>query len=275
MDNDRCFKLKRDGYSCVKIEPKVYDLLTKEELASKLSASLISWQQDGIRGVWAEVDLIHSHLIPVFVENGFDYHHAKSNYVMMKKWISQKEPDTLPPYASHYVGVGGFVLNDDNQLLVVQERFSCSPHWKLPGGHADLGENIGETAEREVYEETGIRTKFQCVVAFRHMHQFRFGCSDFYFVCLMKPLTLEINRCQYEIADARWLDLETYISNPLVSAANRHFAKCYLDMITTGEHRILPAKVTRYTNKGYDLVYSLQDRCDDELPHESETGFKL
>jgi len=23
----------------------------------------------------------------------------------------------------------------------------------------------------------------------------------------MKPLTLEINRCQYEIADARWLDV--------------------------------------------------------------------
>ena len=39
-------------------------------------------------------------------------------------------------------GVGGFVLNSDNQLLVVQERFSCSPHWKLPGGHADLGSSL-------------------------------------------------------------------------------------------------------------------------------------
>ena len=39
-------------------------------------------------------------------------------------------------------GAGGFVVNDKNQLLVVQERFSPKPHWKLPGGHADPGTYI-------------------------------------------------------------------------------------------------------------------------------------
>ena len=33
-----------------------------------LSASLDTWQQDGVRGVWAVIDLKHSHFIPVFVE---------------------------------------------------------------------------------------------------------------------------------------------------------------------------------------------------------------
>ena len=42
--------------------------------------------------------------LPYMLQNGFNYHHAQSDYVMMKKWISETEPDALPPYASHYVG---------------------------------------------------------------------------------------------------------------------------------------------------------------------------
>ena len=37
-------------------------------------------------------------------------------------------------------GVAGFVVNDKNQLLVIQEKFNISKkHWKLPGGLADKG----------------------------------------------------------------------------------------------------------------------------------------
>jgi len=35
------------------------------------------------------------------------------------------------------IGVGGFVINNDGQLLVVQEKYRKSDHWKLPGGMAD------------------------------------------------------------------------------------------------------------------------------------------
>ena len=40
------------------------------------------------------------------------------------------------------LGVCGFVVNDKNQLLVIQEKYhpgSTKPRWKLPGGHADKG----------------------------------------------------------------------------------------------------------------------------------------
>ena len=60
----------------------------------------------------------------------------------MTTWIHDNEPNHLPPYAGHYIGVGGFVVNERDELLVVQERFSPLgiKHWKLPGGHKDPGE---------------------------------------------------------------------------------------------------------------------------------------
>ena len=39
-------------------------------------------------------------------------------------------------------GVGGFVLNDKNELLLIQEKYLTSlrrPIWKIPGGLADPG----------------------------------------------------------------------------------------------------------------------------------------
>ena len=40
----------------------------------------------------------------------------------------------VPSYAHTLVGVGGMVVDEDNNVLVVQERFRFSNHWKLPGG---------------------------------------------------------------------------------------------------------------------------------------------
>ena len=38
-------------------------------------------------------------------------------------------------------GVGGLVVNEKEQVLAVQERFTTGGkrHWKLPGGHVDMG----------------------------------------------------------------------------------------------------------------------------------------
>ena len=34
---------------------------------------------------------------------GFEFHHAKKDFVMMTKWLPN-EPNTLPNYAHHFVG---------------------------------------------------------------------------------------------------------------------------------------------------------------------------
>jgi len=107
-------------------------------------------------------------------------------------------------------GVAGFVVNDKDQVLAIKENFFASPRWKLPGGGADAGEDLHVTARREVLEETGIDSEFQGVICFRQQHNFRYGCSDFYFICLMKALTTEIKKCDQEIAECQWMDVSRH-----------------------------------------------------------------
>ncbi len=48
-----------------------------------------------------------------------------------------------------------FVQDEEARVLMVQR--SDNGLWALPGGTMDIGESLGECAEREVLEETGYR----------------------------------------------------------------------------------------------------------------------
>ncbi len=58
--------------------------------------------------------------------------------------------------------------------------------WKLVTGMVDAGEDITTAAEREVLEETGVRAKFEAVLAVRQAHGCAFGKSDFFFVVALR-----------------------------------------------------------------------------------------
>jgi 8-oxo-dGTP pyrophosphatase MutT (NUDIX family) len=73
------------------------------------------------------------------------------------------------------------------------------------------GEEISNAAIRETFEETGVRCKFESLLTFRHMHKYRHGLSDLYFICLLQPITEEINMCEIEIADCKWVDVSDMI----------------------------------------------------------------
>lgn len=72
---------------------------------------------------------------------------------------------------------------------------------------SEQGEDVGETAVREVYEETGVECTFERVVCFRQAHGAVFGMSDFYFVCLLTPLSpsQRLRPQESEIAAAKWM----------------------------------------------------------------------
>ena len=79
-----------------------------------------------------------------------------------------------------------------------------------------------ETAIRETWEETGVKTEFLAMLCFRHMHGYRWGTDDIYFACLLRPLTTEVTINPAEIADAKWMDVCTKYRSYLAL----HYAEC-------------------------------------------------
>ncbi|XP_048257212.1 nudix hydrolase 8-like [Haliotis rufescens] len=254
------FVAKRDRFNSITFSVSDQTFASDEELIQNLEAALTEWRNSKVRGVWVKIGLQQTALVPRLVKLGFDFHHAQPGYVMMSVWLPADEPNNLPEYANQYIGVGGFVVNSKHQVLAIQERFQSRPHWKLPGGHADKGEDIGETAKREVFEETGIECDFESVLTFRHQHNYRYGCSDIYFVCVMRPRSDDLKPCKHEIAKCQWMDLDEYINHKEMSVGNRHIAQCYKDSLSQGGLALVPSPVISFSGKVYNKMYSVQHK---------------
>ncbi|KAL4311895.1 hypothetical protein GQ457_01G043670 [Hibiscus cannabinus] len=198
--------------------------------ASLLRASIARWRHQGKRGVWIKLPIQHVNLVEAAVEEGCWYHHAEPNYLMLVYWIPQG-PHTLPANASHRVSVGAFVMNEKREVLVVQEnigRFRGTGVWKFPTGVVNEGEDLCAAAVREVKEETAVDTKFVQVLAFRQSHKVLFEKSDIFFLCLLEPLSSEIQKQESEIEAAKWMPFEEYAAQPFVQ--KHELFKCSVDI---------------------------------------------
>jgi 8-oxo-dGTP pyrophosphatase MutT (NUDIX family) len=83
-------------------------------------------------------------------------------YVMLTQWLADTE-NKLPPNATHQVGIGALVINDQQEVLVVQEisgPLKGQQVWKMPTGLVMQQEDLSDAAEREVLEETGVKAKY-------------------------------------------------------------------------------------------------------------------
>jgi hypothetical protein len=117
---------KMDRYGGVTVKDS--DLLpeTEEEFEMRLLESLEQWQAEGARSIQIFFKPPKCHLMNVASKHGFYLHHAHrdDNYILMARWLDKSTEDRLPAYANHYVGVGGIVINDSQEILLIQERRS-------------------------------------------------------------------------------------------------------------------------------------------------------
>ncbi|RAL41881.1 hypothetical protein DM860_009063 [Cuscuta australis] len=207
---------KDDKYGGVVIEMK--EMMNPSSFAASLKASLFNWRLQGKKGVWLKLPIELSDLVDVAKKEGFWYHHAEKIYIMMVYWIP-KTPSTLPSNASHKVGIGAFVINEHEEMLVVQEKngyFAGTGFWKMPTGLVEEGEDVCDAAVREVKEETGIDAEFVEFLAFRQYHKALFSKSDLFFVCKLKPLSTTVTKQDSEIETAKWMKMEEYCEQSYV-----------------------------------------------------------
>lgn len=99
------------------------------------------WTRDKKRTIWFRVHIPHTEWVPILTGQGFVFHHAKEEYVMLYRWLSTNEECNVPKYAHTFLGVGAFVFNKDtSEILVIKEKYaSTKASWKLPGGYVEPG----------------------------------------------------------------------------------------------------------------------------------------
>lgn len=200
-----------------------------DAFAERLRLSLDAWRGDGRRLAWVDVPLHRAELIPVATQLGFVFHHADEQDAMLVCRLV--EGAFVPLHATHYIGIGGVVINDRQELLVVCERHrrTAAPYYKLPGGALLPGEHLVDAVLREVLEETGVRAKFESLVCFRHWHGYRYGKSDIYFVGRLSPLSYDVTMQVDEIEECLWMPIEEYFASDMVSVFNKRIVKAALN----------------------------------------------
>ena len=198
------------------------------EFTSRLSHSMETWRAGGLRLVWLDVPLERAALVPVAAAAGFFFHHSNEADLMMVCRLV--EDAFVPTHATHYVGVGGVVINHRQELLVVCERHrrTSRPYYKLPGGALQPGEHLVDAVLREVREETGVQVQFEALVCFRHWHGYRYGKSDIYFVCRLSPLSQDVTMQAEEIEECFWMPVAEYFDSDLVSVFNKRIVRAAL-----------------------------------------------
>ncbi|KAH7545385.1 hypothetical protein FEM48_Zijuj01G0087900 [Ziziphus jujuba var. spinosa] len=147
-----------------------------------------NWKNAGTKGLWIKLPIAQVNLVQAAVDEGFWYHHAEPEYLMLAYWLP-KTKQVLPSYATNRGHIGAFVMNDKREVFVVKENrgmFKRMGLWKFPTGFAEE-----------------IDSEFLEILALRHRHEQFHGKSNLVFVCMMRPLSFVIQWQDSELEEAK------------------------------------------------------------------------
>lgn len=103
--------------------------------------------------------------------------------------------------------VGGVIQKGDKFLLVQESKKQFYKKWNLPAGHLENNETIFEGAEREIFEETGFKTKVNGIIQISNIKNLFFGII---FSVDILSVNNEFNKD--EILDVKWFTYEEIIN---------------------------------------------------------------
>ncbi|KAJ1467915.1 hypothetical protein T484DRAFT_1857146 [Baffinella frigidus] len=140
-----------------------------EAFDKQLEKALAEWKAAGKKAVWVTIPSRLVGLIPVAAARGFEFHNAEAGKgAMMVAWLPGGEHN-LPQPCTHYVGVGVAVVDAQGRILVVQEKAGPAAARGKDFWKGVTGSDV--THSRQVWEETGIRVRFEGVISFRQQHK--------------------------------------------------------------------------------------------------------
>ena len=209
-ENDTIIECKRKSrFGDYKIFWKS-NLSSAEAVFSFIESNLPDWVSNDSPSIWVKLSGKDLDFLNKFLSYGFIMHRIKpGNVLVLNKWI-RKSSMTLPPAPFSYVGIGVLCVNHEGKILAVRENYKSGPGpWKFPGGLFDTRKDkkLSDGAMRECFEETGVKTRFDQVVAARlNVCSRMFHSMDIYYVCKLIPENEDIHFDPIEIADCQWVD---------------------------------------------------------------------
>ena len=145
--------------------------------------------------------------------------------------LSPDPTTTGPRYpTAPRVAVGAVVFKDGRVLLVRRGKAPACGQWAIPGGSVNLGESLQQAAQREIYEETGIRiTAGRPVYVFDVVDVADDGRVRYHYVIVDLEATYQAGslRCGDDALEARWVGPEELQELDLNAATRRLLQQRY------------------------------------------------
>lgn len=179
-------------------------------------ASRLSHSRERFSAVmWLNVPKSFSRVVPWLLDNHpfFQLHHANSSRIMLVKphpAANGSRACQIPSYGTHYVKVECVVIEDGTgRVLMVKERIGGMENdsVKCVSGSAEAGEFFADAAVREVREETGIASRFVCLIGCGNRVRTRFDRDEIIMGCLLFASQGQTPRADgSEVMLAGWFD---------------------------------------------------------------------
>jgi 8-oxo-dGTP diphosphatase len=102
-------------------------------------------------------------------------------------------------------------------LLIHRADGTYKNHWSLIGGKIEFGESVEEAAEREFFEETGIKTKFEKLAGLASEVIYEKGQKTRHFILFVAKLKAEkFDITESEEGKLEWFDLDTLDKSSMI-----------------------------------------------------------